>query len=86
MARKTFSVQDLRNQINASLQSDKLSQDAKAALCVHLEKVLRQTGNYGGYTYNDAANFFSAADPRNDFLYSDNWKENYEFNRTYLTK
>ena len=49
--RKTIEIKELVNIINHKLTLDIISQDQKEAMCVILERVLHDTGNYRGYTY-----------------------------------
>ena len=47
--RKTITVQAIRNTANAQLARNFWTQDAKRAICMMLESVLHETGNYRGY-------------------------------------
>jgi len=53
--RKTFSVDELRDWVNARCADDYISADHKHGLCNALDHVLHATGNYKGfgYTYKD---------------------------------
>jgi hypothetical protein len=48
---QSIKVDELRKYVNGILSMDGYSQDGKAALCVMLENVLHETGNYHGYGY-----------------------------------
>jgi len=52
MKRKTFSVLEFKNKINALLADPKRSDESKEGLCTSLENVLHATGNYNGFNYN----------------------------------
>lgn len=47
--RKTFEITGLQKLVNGQLASGEISQDAKAALCVLLERVLMDAEAYGGF-------------------------------------
>lgn len=49
MARKTIEVAKLKERINGYLARKEISQDEKKSLCILLESVLMDTGNYRGF-------------------------------------
>lgn len=55
--RKTFDVQQFKARINSIIEkpmsADTLSEPERKALCVILEEILMDTGNYNGYGYPD---------------------------------
>ena len=55
MARKTFSVDELKNWMNTKVLngSEPTNIDYRAGACVVLEEVLLRTGNYNGFKYLD---------------------------------
>jgi hypothetical protein len=61
MARKTHSVAKFQQTINHALDNPGLTQDEKRVLCIVLEKVLHETGNYDGFGYA------GGYDPKNQY-------------------
>lgn len=54
--RKTIEVENLRRLVNGMLALDTLSEDNRKSLCVLLDRVLHETGNYRGFNYVDWMN------------------------------
>lgn len=51
--KKTFDIEIFRILINDQLANKNNSQDAKSALCVALERILFDSGNYHGFNCNE---------------------------------
>lgn len=51
MARKTFEVETLKNQINHMLATSENGPNFRSGLALLLENVLHETGNYKGFRY-----------------------------------
>lgn len=51
LARKTFYVAKLRDEVNIRLQDSTCTPEARFAMASILAGVLHETGNYRGYTY-----------------------------------
>jgi hypothetical protein len=51
MKKKTFSVEAFKCSINDRLATSFISERELAQLCLTLENVLHETGNYGGFRY-----------------------------------
>ena len=51
MARKTHSVAKFQHRINRLLGLDFITQAQKKVLCITLETILHDTGNYDGFGY-----------------------------------
>lgn len=50
-ARKSFNVVAFRDKVNWRLMNCTMSEDGLKELCLTLEDVLHDTGNYGGFRY-----------------------------------
>ena len=70
MARKTISVDFMKDMMNNILSLPGVDVDSKRTLCTVLESMLFETGNYRGFSYN------STYDPAN-------WTKEDEYNRHY---
>ena len=51
MARKTFKVEDLKARVNGCIRDTQYTNAEKSVMCMLLENVLHETGNYKGYQY-----------------------------------
>lgn len=51
MARKTFNVDDFRNQVNDVLRNSVSSAEERKGWMTALENILHSTGNYNGFCY-----------------------------------
>jgi len=51
MARKTFSIDVLKNKINARLADPNVSQETKQELCVMLSNILMEADAYKGFNF-----------------------------------
>jgi len=49
--RKSFNVMEFRDKVNWRLLNCTMSEDGLKELCLTLEDVLQDTGNYGGFRY-----------------------------------
>jgi len=49
--KKTFNVQTFKDKCNQRLANLYMSADALQELCLTLEDILRETGNYAGFRY-----------------------------------
>jgi hypothetical protein len=72
--RKTIEVSTLKAKINHMLTLDTLTQEYKSALCMLLENVLHDTGNYNGFNYLNWLN----GEPKDNSKYL-----GLEYNRVY---
>jgi len=53
MARKTISVEKVREMANAFLANENTTADEREGVCALVESVLLETGNYQGFRYLD---------------------------------
>lgn len=53
MSRKTFKVDEFKNQINELLAGSTCSRDVRNGMMTALQVVLHDTGNYHGFRYLD---------------------------------
>jgi hypothetical protein len=55
MARKTFRVSELVNEVNDRLALSTCGPDGRKGMCTVVEHVLMETGNYAGFMYLNQA-------------------------------
>ncbi len=86
--RKTFDVQLFKTYINARLESDLISDDAKDAFVSSLEYVLEETGNYNGFRYIYKDDERPCLDDPIDRIIGNvcnpKWTRSHELNRNYF--
>jgi hypothetical protein len=70
--RKTYSVNDLTMKVNGYIKAATISTDEKRALCILIESVLHETGNYQGFSYNFDWNK-ATEEEQNDGAYDRNY-------------